>query len=822
MVVTIIDTTMPTATCIDFTAQLDAAGTVTILPPDVDGGSTDACGIINYSLDIDTFDCSDIGPNTVMLTVTDGSGNSASCSAIVTVEDTVLPNAVCQNITIQLDGTGMASIVPADIDGGSTDNCGIAFLNVDISTFNCSHVGPNDVSLIVQDVNGNFNSCIAVVTVEDNMPPVAVCQDITIQLDALGMASIVPSDLEGGSIDNCGIAGFSIDIADFDCSDLGPNDVTLTVTDVNGNTSSCVAVVTVENANGLQAVCQDITVQLDAAGMASIIASDVDGGSLNYCPGANALSIDINSFDCSNVGPNNVVLTVTDNAGNTASCTAVVTVEDMIAPMVSCLDITIVLDGSGMATIVPLDINGGASDACGIDTINIDIDMFDCSNIGPNTIMLTVTDINGNIGSCVAIVTVEDNELPVAVCQDITVQLDAFGMITVLPSEVDGGSTDNCGIDSSSLDLDAFDCSNIGPNDVVLTVLDASGNSSSCMAVITVEDTVVPNAVCQDIIIQLDSNGMATIVPADIDGGSTDACGISSLAIDINTFDCSNLGPNNVTLSVSDVNGNVSTCIAVVTVEEENAAPMAVCQNLTVPLQQDGTAMITPENVNAGSSGAGCFNGMTLDINTFDCSDIGIPVTVTLTITNGNGDTASCTAIITVVDTIGPEVTCPADQAVDAIGQYILPDYFATGEAIADDNCTDPVTIFSQDPAPGTALDFGVYTIELTATDDLGHVGSCEFELTVDDALGINQVNSLSSLIIYPNPATEYVLINNSLQIELEMIEIFDLMGRLVITESLDSMGIEKSIDISGLQSANYIVIISSEKQQLIKQLVKE
>ena len=47
-------------------------------------------------------------------------------------------------------------------------------------------------------------------------------------------------------------------------------------------------------------------------------------------------------------------------------------------------------------------------------------------------------------------------------------------------------------------------------------------------------------------------------------------------------------------------------------------------------------------------------------------------------------------------------------------------------------------------------------------------------------------------------------------------------MGRLVIAESLDAMGIEKSIDIAMLQSANYIVIISSEKQQPIKQLVKE
>jgi hypothetical protein len=48
----------------------------------------------------------------------------------VTVEDTIPPVAICQDITVQLDATGNASITGADIDNGSNDNCGIASLSV--------------------------------------------------------------------------------------------------------------------------------------------------------------------------------------------------------------------------------------------------------------------------------------------------------------------------------------------------------------------------------------------------------------------------------------------------------------------------------------------------------------------------------------------------------------------------------------------------------------------------------------------------------------------------------------------------------------------
>lgn len=78
------------------------------------------------------------------------------------------PVAVCKSATVSLSTDGTGSIVPPDIDNGSADACGIASLSLDSSTFDCSHVGANTVTLAVADVNGNIDSCHVDVHVEDN------------------------------------------------------------------------------------------------------------------------------------------------------------------------------------------------------------------------------------------------------------------------------------------------------------------------------------------------------------------------------------------------------------------------------------------------------------------------------------------------------------------------------------------------------------------------------------------------------------------------------------------------------------------------------
>ncbi|PHR15189.1 MAG: hypothetical protein COA40_03460 [Aequorivita sp.] len=601
----------------------------------------------------------------------------------------------------------------------------------------------------------------------------------------------------------------------------------LTVTDNNGNVSTCTAVVTVEDTVAPTAVCQNITVQLDANGNATIIPADVDGGSTDAC-GIASTTIDVSTFDCSNVGTNNVILTVTDNNGNVSTCTAVVTVEDTVAPIIVCPADLYSETHLGDCFAVVYFPQPFTFDNCGIDTVVQTAGLPSGSQfpVGVSTIEFTATDVNGNLSSCSFTVTVTDTEVPMAVCQNITVQLDASGTVNITAADIDGGSIDNCGVGNISIDMDTFDCSNVGDNIVTLTVTDVNGNSSSCTAIVTVEDVIAPVVACQNIIVQLDPvTGTITINGSDIDNGSTDACGISSYELDIDTFDCSNIGDNTVVLTVTDVNGNSESCTAIVTVDD-NTAPELVCQDFTIEIGTDGTATLDPSDVIASVNDACGIFTTAVDITEFSCADIGNPVTVQVFSQDNNGNLSTCTATVTAVDVLAPVVTCPADQTVDpGAGNlfYILPDYFATGEATAVDNCTDPVTITSQNPAAGTPLPDGTYTIMLTATDEYGNVGTCDFELIVDTILGVGEeTQDLGTVILYPLPAKDILNISNPQGLDLERLEIYDLRGRLVQTADLRGMGSSKPIDVRHLAAASYYVKIIGAEGQITKRLLKE
>ncbi|MCG2420590.1 hypothetical protein K8089_16335, partial [Aequorivita sp. F47161] len=179
-----------------------------------------------------------------------------------------------------------------------------------------------------------------------------------------------------------------------------------------------------------------------------------------------------------------------------------------------------------------------------------------------------------------------------------------------------------------------------------------------------VEDVTAPVVACQDITVVLDATGTVTIAGIDVDGGSTDACGIASYDLDIDTFDCSNVGDNIVTLTVTDVNGNTSTCTATVTVED-NTSPVLVCQDFTLELGADGTAILDPSDVIASNDDACGIFASAVDITNFSCADIGAPITVQVFTIDVNGNLATCTAEVTVVDNLAPVITCPADQTVD-------------------------------------------------------------------------------------------------------------------------------------------------------------
>jgi hypothetical protein len=465
----------------------------------------------------------------------------------VTVHDDTPPTAGCQDITVSLDGNGNAAILPADVFDGGTDNCGTANpQNVSPDEFSCAHLGANTVTLTVSDGNGNTNTCTATLTVQDDTPPTATCQDITVSLDGNGNTAILPADVFDGGTDNCGTASpQNVSPDEFSCAHLGANTVTLTVSDGNGNTNTCTATVTVQDDTPPTAGCQDITVSLDGNGNAAILPADVFDGGTDNCGTAIPQNVSPDDFTCAHLGANTVTLTVSDGNGNNNTCTATVTVLDDTPPTAGCQDITVSLGGNGGASILPADVFDGGTDNCGTaNPQNVSPDEFSCAHLGANTVTLTVSDGNGNTNTCTATVTVQDDTPPTATCQDITISLDGAGNVSILPADVFDGGTDNCGTASPlSVSLDAFTCAHLGENEVTLTVSDGNGNNNTCTATVTVQDDTPPTATCQDITVSLDGNGNATILPADVFDGGTDNCGPANPQnVSLDAFTCAPRG----------------------------------------------------------------------------------------------------------------------------------------------------------------------------------------------------------------------------------------------------------------------------------------
>ncbi len=169
-------------------------------------------------------------------------------------------------------------------------------------------------------------------------------------------------------------------------------------------------------------------------------------------------------------------------------------------------------------------------------------------------------------------------------------------------------------------------------------------------ATVTVEED--PNylvAIARDIIVQLDADGQATILPEDVDNGSAHGCGNTpELSLDRDAFTCDDVGtPVTITLT-ADQGTESATATATVTVEEDPNYLVAIAKDITVQLDAGGQVTILPEDVDNGSVyGCGNTPELSLDRDAFTCDDVGTPVTVILTANHGTESTTA-TALVTV------------------------------------------------------------------------------------------------------------------------------------------------------------------------------
>jgi hypothetical protein len=145
-------------------------------------------------------------------------------------------------------------------------------------------------------------------------------------------------------------------------------------------------------------VCQDslaplaacvpaLTLYLDPTNPVTLTPADLDAGSSDDCSTVAQLSFALSQelFTCADIGVTPVILTVTDAAGESSTCSSDVTVVDTVAPLLLTQAITVYLDASGQASITASDVDGGSSDNCNLTSLTVSPATFTCEDLRPDT-----------------------------------------------------------------------------------------------------------------------------------------------------------------------------------------------------------------------------------------------------------------------------------------------------------------------------------------------------------------------------------------------------------------------------------------------------
>ncbi len=403
------------------------------------------------------------GLTTVTWTVTDGSGNTASCSFNVIVTDNELP--VVSNcpttVTVNNDAGSCGAIVTWT-PPSYTDNCGASMT----STYNSGDyfpVGTTTVTYTVTDGSGNVSTCVFDVVVTDNELPQLTCPANISGCDSL-VTFMAPS-----ATDNCGVVSVTqtAGLPSGSIFPVGTTVVTYQALDVNGNVNSCSFNVVVYPTPILSAVTTDVTCNGNNDGMIDLT---VTNGTMPY---TFAWSNSATTEDLSNLQPGTYGVTVTDANNCSASMLNTITEPDAL---IMSYEVNHVDCNGGNDGSIDLFVSGGVQPYTFAWSNNATTE--DISGLTAGTYTVTITDAN-NCQISDAITVNQPNALAIqAIVYDATCSA-SNGSITTL---VTGGvSPYNY---SWSNGETTQNLTNVPGGPYTLTVTDANG----CVLVYT--DTV--------------------------------------------------------------------------------------------------------------------------------------------------------------------------------------------------------------------------------------------------------------------------------------------------------------------------------------------
>ena len=699
-VITIDDTTPPSLTCpgdvtIDCSASTDPANTGTATATDDCSGVT-----VTYS-DVSTGSCPEVLTRT--WTAEDDCGNVSTCVQVITIDDTTPPSLTCPgDVTIDCS----ASTDPANTGTATaTDDCsGVTVSYTDSRAGACPEVLTR--MWTAEDDCGNVSTCVQVITIDDTTPPTITCPgDVTIDCSA----STDPANTgTATATDDC--SGLTVTYSDTRTGSC-PEVLTRvwTAEDGCGNTVSCTQVITIDDTTPPTLTCPgDVTIDCSAS---TDPANTGEATATDDCSGVTVTYSDVSTGSCPEVLRR--TWTAEDDCGNVSTCVQVITIDDTTPPSLTCpgdvtIDCSASTDPANTGTATATD------DCSGVTVSYTDSRAGACPEIISRT--WTAEDDCGNVSTCVQTITLDDTTPPTMTCPG-NVTLDC-GDSTDPSNTGTATATDDCsGVIITYSDVSSGSCPEILTR--TWTAEDSCGNVSTCVQVITIDDTTPPTLVCPgDINIDC---GAPTDPTNTGDATATDDCsGVTVSYTDSRSGSCPEILTR--TWTAEDDCGNVATCVQVITIEDNTPPTLNCPSGLTI----DCTAPTDPTNTGDATATDDC-SGVIItytDSRSGSCPEI---LTRTWMAEDSCGNVTTCDQIITIADDTPPVITCPPNQTVDCSGNTFPS---ATGTATATDDCSG-VTITWSDSRSGSCPE--IISRTWTAEDSCGNVATCVQTITLDD-----------------------------------------------------------------------------------------
>ncbi len=743
--VTVTENEDPMITCpADITVDADAGDCGAIVGYTAPDG-TDNCDGASTSLTngLGAGSFFPVGVTTEEYTVTDASGNTASCSFTVTVNDSEDPTISCPtDIAVDVDPGTCEAIVNFVTPTGD-DNCpGVMVTQTDGPVSGSAFpIGNTVIEFTAEDAAGNTSVCTFNIDVTDNEAPQITCPaDQTFDLlggECEGVVTYPAPTIT----DNCPGATFTVvsGPTSGDVVAAGVYTVELQAIDAAGNTADCSFQLTVtENSEPVFDCPSDITIANDA-GACEAVVNFPDPTAADSCSAVTVTQtggpVSGSTFP---LGSTAIEYTAEDAFGNTSTCTFNIIVEDQEDPTITCpADIAVDVDPGTCEAIVNFVAPTGDDNCPGVVVTQTDGPISGSAfPIGNTVIEFTAEDAAGNTAVCTFNIDVTDNEAPQITCPaDQTFDLlggECEGVVTYPDPTI----TDNCpGVTLNVVSGPASgDVVAAGVYTVELQAIDAAGNMANCSFQLTVTENSEPVIDCPSDITVANDAGVCEAVVNFPDPTAADSCSAVTVTqtggpVSGSTFP---LGSTAIEYTAEDAFGNTSTCTFNIIVEDQEDPTITCPADIAVDVDPGTCEAIV--NFVAPTGDDNC-PGVVVTQTDGPISGSAFPIgntVIEFTAEDAAGNTAVCTFNIDVTDNEAPHITCPADQTFDLLGGecegvVTYPDPTIT------DNCPGATFNVVSGPASGDVVAAGVYTVELQAIDAAGNTADCSFQLTVTE-----------------------------------------------------------------------------------------